>query len=78
MHQKVAMPNVELVKKIKKAYQKKIAQQLPTQNVFKSSMFDINSILGLLPHRYPFVLVDRIVDIVPGGKLNSIQKRHIQ
>ena len=61
--------NVELVKKIKKAYQKKIAQQLPTQNVFKSSMFDINSILGLLPHRYPFVLVDRIVDIVPNESL---------
>ena len=26
-------------------------------------MFDINAILALLPHRYPFVLVDRIIDI---------------
>ena len=43
------------------------------QNVFKSSMFDINSILGLLPHRYPFVLVDRIVDIVPGESLTAFK-----
>jgi beta-hydroxyacyl-ACP dehydratase FabZ len=34
-------------------------------------MFDINSILNLLPHRYPFVLVDRIVDITPGEKLTA-------
>ena len=34
-------------------------------------IFDINSILNLLPHRYPFVLVDRIVDITPGEKLTA-------
>merc|ERR1712224_208053 len=65
--------NVELVKKIKKVYQKKIAQQLPKSSAFKSSMFDINSILGLLPHRYPFVLVDRIVDIVPNESLTAFK-----
>ena len=65
--------NVELVKKIKKVYQKKIAQQIPKSSAFKSSMFDINSILGLLPHRYPFVLVDRIVDIVPNESLTAFK-----
>ena len=27
----------------------------------------INEILGLIQHRYPFVLVDRIIEIVPGA-----------
>ena len=34
-------------------------------------MFDIISIIRLLTHRYPFVLVDRIVDITPGEKLTA-------
>ena len=65
--------NVELVKKIKRVYEKKIIQQLPSKNVNKNTMFDINSILGLLPHRYPFVLVDRIVDIVPNESLTAFK-----
>lgn len=32
-------------------------------------MMDINDIQRLLPHRYPFLLVDRVVEIVPGQKL---------
>lgn len=27
---------------------------------------DINEIMNYLPHRYPFLLVDRIVELVPG------------
>ena len=32
---------------------------------------DIGEILNLLPHRYPFLLVDRVVEIVPGQKLTA-------
>ena len=32
-------------------------------------MMDIQEIQQLLPHRYPFLLVDRVVEIVPGQKL---------
>ena len=32
-------------------------------------MMDIVDIQALLPHRYPFLLVDRVVEIVPGQKL---------
>ncbi len=31
--------------------------------------FDINEILRLLPHRYPFVLVDRVLEVVPGESI---------
>jgi len=65
--------NVELVKRIKKVYEKKILQQKFQRNLNSDFMFDINSILNLLPHRYPFVLVDRIVDITPGEKLTAIK-----
>ena len=29
-------------------------------------MMDINQIMKTIPHRYPFLLVDRIVELVPG------------
>lgn len=32
-------------------------------------MIDILQIQKLLPHRYPFLLVDRVVEVVPGVKL---------
>ena len=65
--------NVELVKRIKKVYEKKIIQQKFQRNLNNDYIFDIYSILNLLPHRYPFVLVDRIVDITPGEKLTAIK-----
>ena len=63
--------NVELVKEIKKVYKTKINRQKYSAKVSPQAMFDINSIIRLLPHRYPFVLVDRIVDITPGEKLTA-------
>ena len=63
--------NVELVKEIKKVYKAKINRQRYPARVSPRAMFDINSIIRLLPHRYPFVLVDRIVDITPGEKLTA-------
>ena len=30
-------------------------------------------ILGLLPHRYPFALVDKVIDIVPGKKATALK-----
>ena len=65
--------NVELVKRIKKVYEKKILQQKYQKRSSKDFIFDINAILNLLPHRYPFVLVDRIIDITPGEKLTAIK-----
>lgn len=30
---------------------------------------DVQKIMGLLPHRYPFLLVDRVIDCEPGKRL---------
>ena len=34
---------------------------------------DIHKIRDYLPHRYPFLLVDRIVELVPGESLTAIK-----
>lgn len=34
---------------------------------------DIHAILGQLPHRYPFLLVDRVLECVPGERITAIK-----
>lgn len=36
-------------------------------------MIDIKEIMNVLPHRYPFLLVDRIIDITPNEKAKGIK-----
>ncbi|HTR45739.1 MAG TPA: 3-hydroxyacyl-ACP dehydratase FabZ [Thermodesulfovibrionales bacterium] len=36
-------------------------------------MIDINEIHGILPHRYPFLMVDRVVEFEPGKKAVGIK-----
>ena len=35
--------------------------------------FDVNKIMELLPHRYPFLLVDRVTNVEPGASLSAIK-----
>ena len=35
--------------------------------------FSIEDILKIVPHRYPFILIDRIVNYEPGDKLTAIK-----
>lgn len=36
-------------------------------------LMDIHQILQHLPHRYPFVLVDRVLEIEPGKKIKAVK-----
>ena len=36
-------------------------------------MYDINKILSLIPHRYPFVFVDRVLSVDPGKSIHGIK-----
>ena len=55
--------NVEFAKMIRKLYQqKKLVRKY--QHVKKEGIvFDINAIMKILPHRYPFLLVDKITKL---------------
>ena len=35
--------------------------------------YDMQDILKFLPHRYPFLLVDRILEVVPGEKIVGLK-----
>jgi 3-hydroxyacyl-[acyl-carrier-protein] dehydratase len=39
----------------------------------ESVIFDIEQIKKLLPHRYPFLLVDRVVKLVKGDRITAIK-----
>lgn len=64
--------NVALVKKLRSLYQKKqIADRFKKQ---KSEAFlDINGIMKIMPHRYPMLLLDRIIDLEPAKKVTAIK-----
>jgi len=34
---------------------------------------DINAVLRQLPHRYPFLMVDRVLDCVPGKSIRAVK-----
>ena len=47
-------------------------------NQFKSqTKFDINDIIKVLPHRYPFILIDRVEIIEPGERLIALKNMTI-
>jgi len=35
--------------------------------------YDIRKIMEFLPHRYPFILVDRILEVVPGKRIVGLK-----
>jgi len=35
--------------------------------------YDILKIMNLLPHRYPFIMIDRILELIPGEKVIALK-----
>ncbi|MDD4051496.1 MAG: bifunctional UDP-3-O-[3-hydroxymyristoyl] N-acetylglucosamine deacetylase/3-hydroxyacyl-ACP dehydratase [candidate division Zixibacteria bacterium] len=64
--------NVALVKKLRSLYQKRqIASRFQTKKT--EAFLDINGILKIMPHRYPFLMIDRILDLEPEKKVVAIK-----
>jgi UDP-3-O-[3-hydroxymyristoyl] N-acetylglucosamine deacetylase / 3-hydroxyacyl-[acyl-carrier-protein] dehydratase len=56
--------NVAFAKKIKEHLKKyKYKQQIPHYDPTKPPLFDIHDIERRLPHRYPFLLIDKVIDL---------------
>jgi 3-hydroxyacyl-[acyl-carrier-protein] dehydratase len=43
----------------------------PTADVTQT--IDIHGIMRMLPHRYPFLLIDRVIDMVPGESATGVK-----
>ena len=53
--------NVAFAKKIKKQIQKKAQNQTPQYDPLQPPVMDIGQVYTLLPHRYPFQMIDKII-----------------
>ena len=40
----------------------------------KKNELNIEEIKGLIPHRYPFLLIDKLIDIIPDTSATGIKK----
>jgi UDP-3-O-[3-hydroxymyristoyl] N-acetylglucosamine deacetylase/3-hydroxyacyl-[acyl-carrier-protein] dehydratase len=65
--------NVEFARKIRKLYQQKKLVKKYQHEKKEGIVFDINAIKKILPHRYPFLLVDRIVDFQLDQKIVGVK-----
>lgn len=74
--------NVAFAKKLKRAMQKDIKKNIPKYDTSMPSVYDINKIASVLPHRYPFLLVDKIIHLdderVTGVKNVSFNEPYFQ
>lgn len=65
--------NVELVKKLRQIQLKHELKKKYQKDHNKDLVFDINAIMRIIPHRYPFLLVDKIIDLKPGESITGIK-----
>jgi UDP-3-O-[3-hydroxymyristoyl] N-acetylglucosamine deacetylase/3-hydroxyacyl-[acyl-carrier-protein] dehydratase len=63
--------NVALAKKIREQYEKKMLSEKYTGKAAKGRnfLFDSVAVMNIMPHRYPFLLVDKIIDLEPGKRV---------
>jgi UDP-3-O-[3-hydroxymyristoyl] N-acetylglucosamine deacetylase/3-hydroxyacyl-[acyl-carrier-protein] dehydratase len=61
------------VRKIREEYEKKLITTKYQKKAQGDYLLDINAILKIMPHRYPFLLVDRVVDIEPKKRVVAIK-----
>ena len=55
--------NTQFAKKLNKYYKTQKMKNVPKFDLTKETVFDINGIMRLLPHRPPFLLIDKILEL---------------
>jgi len=66
--------HVALVKEIRKIYKKnQLTSRFQKSKAHQGALLDINAIEKILPHRYPFLLVDKIINLIPGERVIGIK-----
>lgn len=44
-----------------------------TSGELNNSQMDIHQVLNHLPHRYPFLLIDRVLEVIPGERISALK-----
>ena len=55
--------NTQFAKKLNKYYKNQKKKNIPKFDLTKEPVYDINGIMKLLPHRPPFLLIDKILEL---------------
>ncbi len=65
--------HVEMVRKMRKIFQTQQLTKKYQRRETTSYVFDTAAIERILPHRYPFLLVDRIIELIPNERVTGIK-----
>ena len=66
-------PNTDLARAVAKQFAKTMALVPPSVTPKGGDVLDVNDVMRLLPHRYPFLMVDRIVSLEGDTKCTGIK-----
>lgn len=55
--------NTQFAKKMAKIIKEEKRNQVPTYDLHKEPLMDVTKIMAMLPHRFPFILVDKIIEM---------------
>jgi UDP-3-O-[3-hydroxymyristoyl] N-acetylglucosamine deacetylase/3-hydroxyacyl-[acyl-carrier-protein] dehydratase len=65
--------NIEFARMVRKLYQQKKLIRKYQHERKEGVVFDINAIKKILPHRYPFLLIDKIIDFAIDEKIVGVK-----
>lgn len=66
-------PNTQMAATLKREYSRMRSMVPPINIPSGEAVLDINDVLKILPHRYPFLMVDRIVDFEGDSKCTGVK-----
>jgi UDP-3-O-[3-hydroxymyristoyl] N-acetylglucosamine deacetylase/3-hydroxyacyl-[acyl-carrier-protein] dehydratase len=66
-------PNTQMAATLKREYSRMRSMVPPIKIPSGEAVLDINDVLKILPHRYPFLMVDRIVDFEGDSKCTGVK-----
>jgi UDP-3-O-[3-hydroxymyristoyl] N-acetylglucosamine deacetylase/3-hydroxyacyl-[acyl-carrier-protein] dehydratase len=65
--------NIEFARMIRAIYKKQKLTKKYSDTSKKGVIFDSNAVQKILPHRYPFLLVDSVLELDPGQRILAIK-----
>jgi UDP-3-O-[3-hydroxymyristoyl] N-acetylglucosamine deacetylase/3-hydroxyacyl-[acyl-carrier-protein] dehydratase len=72
-HRSGHQTNHALVRRLLERACETVASPAACRPIDKNGTIDVEQIMNLLPHRYPFLLIDRVLDLDPGHRAVAIK-----
>ena len=66
-------PNTDLARALARQYAKAVALVPPAMTPKGGDVLDVNDVMKLLPHRFPFLMVDRVISIEGENKCTGVK-----